>query len=146
MTIITYHRRALGVLLSDLVNRVSHGSGETLQTMADAQVTLQQVLLLTRLRHMSPCGASALALALNLSPPAISQAIDRLVRLHLVTRVEDPADRRRKQLATTARANALLDRLTRARAHEYGAALSTLPNDLRDRLAKVVEEILRHLP
>jgi DNA-binding MarR family transcriptional regulator len=134
-----------GVLLSELVNRVSHGSGETLRIMADAQVTLQQVLLLTRLRQSGRLSASDLAVRLNLSLPAVSQAVDRLVRLRLVTRVEDSADRRKKEIATTAKANMLLDKLTKARAGEYSVALSKLPAETIERLEVALRKVLRQL-
>lgn len=135
-----------GGLLSELVNRVSHTSGTTLRIMSDAQVTLQQVLLLTRLRHSSPSSASALASRMHLSLPAISQAIDRLVRLQLVTRVEDPADRRKKAIATTSKGNALLARLEKARAREYAAALAALLPETQHRLAALLTHALNELP
>jgi DNA-binding MarR family transcriptional regulator len=137
--------RPSGILLSDLVNRVSHGSGDTLRIMADAQVTLQQVLLLTRLRKAGPSSASDLAEMLNLSLPAVSQAVDRLVRLRLVTRTEDSADRRRKKIATNSKANGLLERLTKARASEYGAGLSRVSEESLDRLKLALWEVLQQL-
>ncbi len=139
------NRKSGGVLLSELVNRISHEGGDTLRIMAGAKVTLHQVLLLTRLRQSGPSSASGLAVRLNLSLPAVSQAVDRLVRLRLATRVEDGADRRKKEIATTAKANALLDRLTKARAGEYGVALSNLPAATADRLEAVLREVLRRL-
>lgn len=113
--------------------------------MAEENVTLQQVLLLTRLSREGPCNASHLAAALNLSLPAISQAIDRLMKVELVSRIEDPADRRNKQLATTARANTLLDRLDQARAGEYGTGLSALPAPAQQELATVLRAVLAQL-
>lgn len=89
-------------------NRVSHKSGETRRIMAEAQVTLQQVLLLARLHEASSSSASGLAATLRLSLSAVSQAVDRLVRMELVSRMEDGVDRRRKRIATTAKANAPL--------------------------------------
>lgn len=136
---------SIGTLLSAVVNRVSHGSGETLQIMADAQVTLQQVLLLTRLGEASPSSASDLAGRLHLSLPAVSQAVDRLVRLGLVTRVEDPEDRRKKCLSPTAKATRLLERLNQARSREYAIALSVLPAAVESRLAALLRQTLRHL-
>src|SRR5882757_305986 len=106
----TESARELGRLLQDLVNRVSHRGGQTLALMTEAEVTLQQVLLLTRLRQANRCSVSEFADQLGLSLPAISQAVERLKRLDMVTRIEDPTDRRRKQLATTRKAHALLDR------------------------------------
>lgn len=136
---------SVGRLLSEFVNRVSHGSGETLRIMAEAQVTLQQVLLLTRLREAGSSSASGLAATLRLSLPAVSQAVDRLVRMELVTRMEDGTDRRRKAIATTASANALLDRLSRARANDYNAGLSGLPQETQERFKKFLREALGQL-
>ncbi len=113
--------------------------------MADAQVTLQQVLLLTRLRQASPSSASDLAEMLNLSLPAISQAVDRLVRLKLATRIEDNADRRKKKIATTSKADTLMERLTKARASEYTIGLSSVSEETLERLKLVLREVLHQL-
>ncbi len=113
--------------------------------MAEANVTLQQALLLARLRREGLCNASELAVCLNLSLPAISQAIDRLMDVELVSRIEDPVDRRMKQLATTEKANNLLDRLDNARASEYGVGLSALPAAARQKLTTVLREVLSQL-
>jgi DNA-binding MarR family transcriptional regulator len=134
-----------GDLLQEIVNRISHRHGETLRIMDEIPVTLQQTLLIRRLREMSPCTASDLAAEFNLSLPAVSQAIDRLVRLKLVTRVASEADRRKKQLATTSKAHLLLGRLFEARSKEYSGGLSGLPADVRKRLISVLREVLREL-
>ena len=137
--------RHIGILLTELVNRISHRNGETLRIMAESQVTLQQVLLLTRLRQAEASSASELASNLALSLPAISQAVDRLVRLGLVTRIEDEEDRRKKKIATTAKANALLERIMRARSNEYSAGLSGLSRQTHDRLERLLREALKQL-
>lgn len=134
-----------GRLLAELVDRLSHRGGGTLRIMAEAKVTLQQVLLLTRLRQQGPCCSSDLAGSLNLSLPAISQSVDRLLSMGLVSRIEDPEDRRRKQIAVTAKANELLARLDEARANEYGVGLSALPSDMRKALTVALKAALRQL-
>jgi DNA-binding MarR family transcriptional regulator len=136
---------SLGRLLVEIVDCVSHRGGETLRIMAEARVTLQQVLLLTRLRYEGPSSVSDLAAGLNLSLPAISQAIDRLLAVGLVSRIEDPGDRRKKRLATTKKANALLGGLKKARASEYGAGFSALPAETQQDLETVLKAILRQL-
>jgi hypothetical protein len=55
----------------------------------------------------------------------VSQAIERLVRLKLVTRVESGTDGRKKRLATTSKTHILLGRLFEARSKEYSAGLSS---------------------
>jgi DNA-binding MarR family transcriptional regulator len=138
-------RHKIGTLLAEIVNRISHGSGETLRIMSEAQVSLQQVLLLTRLGEAHPSSATDLAARLNLSLPAISQAIDRLVRLQLVTRIEDSDDRRRKRIEPTVKARTLLARLNTARSREYASGLFCLNSETQARLGALLQETLRQL-
>ncbi len=136
----------LGGLLQELVNRVSHGQGKTLAVLAEAAVTLQQVLLLRRLQQAGQSTSSQLAAQLYISLPAVSQMVDRLFDLDLVTRTEVAQDRRKKRISPTAKARALLERVRKARSAEYGAALSVLPPKLRAELARSVQKALRELP
>ncbi|HTE47554.1 MAG TPA: MarR family transcriptional regulator [Gemmatimonadaceae bacterium] len=135
----------VGVLLQSLIDGMSHRGGETLVLMNDASVTLPQVLLLTRLRQTPGCTMSELAEQLNLSLPAVSQAIDRLVRGRLAARKEDREDRRRKRLVTTDAANALLDRLIRARAREFEQGAARLSGKVRADLTKVLRRAVAEL-
>jgi DNA-binding MarR family transcriptional regulator len=135
--------REVGTLLQRLVNRVSHQNGETLAIMGEASLTLHQVLLLTRLRDAKQCTLSDLAGWLNLSLPAISQAVDRLKELDLVTRAENPADRRYKILSTTPKSDRLLDRLIDARAKEYSAGIADLSPALLEELKFVLRKVVK---
>jgi DNA-binding MarR family transcriptional regulator len=54
-----------------------------------------------------PISPGVLAKRLDLSPPAVTALVDRLVEAGLVERGRDPADRRRVQILLTARARAL---------------------------------------
>ncbi|HWG32406.1 MAG TPA: MarR family transcriptional regulator [Steroidobacteraceae bacterium] len=136
----------LGGLLQELVNRVSHGQGKTLAVLDEASVTLQQALLLRRLQHSGQSTSSELAAQLHISLPAMSQMVDRLFELDLVTRTEMAQDRRKKRISPTAKARALLERVRRARSAEYGAALAVLAPKLRVELARTVQKVLRELP
>jgi DNA-binding MarR family transcriptional regulator len=136
----------LGDLLQQLVNLVSHRpQGETLAIMNEASVTLQQVLLLNRLIRQEATTPSALAEQLNMSLPSVSQMLDRLVQLGLVERTEDPRDRRQKQLAATAAAKSLHERLIRVRAAEYGRGVARLSPGLRAEFADMLERVLGEL-
>ena len=136
----------LGGLLQELVNRVSHGPGKTLAVLDEAAVTLQQVLLLRRLQQSGQSTSSELAAQLHVSVPAMSQMVDRLFELDLVTRTEMAQDRRKKRISPTAKARALLERVRKARSAEYGAALAVLAPKLRLELARTVQKILREMP
>jgi DNA-binding MarR family transcriptional regulator len=136
----------LGDLLQEFVNRVSHLQGNTLSVLTDESVTLQQVLLLRRLQQVGQSTPSELAGMMRMSPPAVSQMIDRLFSLDLVTRAEAPEDRRRKMIAVTHKARQLLERIRKARAAEYAAGACRLSPKLRVELASVLRKALHELP
>jgi DNA-binding MarR family transcriptional regulator len=136
----------LGDLLQEFVNRVSHRLGNTLSILTDESVTLQQVLLLRRLQQAGHSTPSQLAELMRMSPPGVSQMIDRLLLLDLVTRTEAPDDRRRKVVAVTHKSEALLERIHKARAAEYGAGTRCLSPRVRVELARVLRKALQELP
>ncbi len=67
----------------------------------DNGLTLAQFGTLLRLFHKGACGVSDLGTELGVSNSAASQMLERLVQLKLVTRSEDPSDRRGKQIVLT---------------------------------------------
>lgn len=136
----------LGDLLQEFVNRISHLQGNTLAVLTEEAVTLQQVLLLRRLKQLGESSPSELAAVMRMSLPAVSQMVDRLFLLGLVTRVEAPDDRRRKQVTVTEKGELLLARIRRARATEYTAGTARLSRPLRAELTKVLGKALRELP
>ena len=136
----------LGELLQEFVNRVSHLQGHTLTVLTEESVTLQQVLLLRRLQQMGESTLSDLAARMRMSPPAVSQMIDRLFALDLLTRVEAEEDRRRKKVSVTRKGQALLERIRRARAAEYAAGVSGLSTKVRADLLSVLRRALKELP
>lgn len=71
-------------------------------------ITVEQFHVLRFVRRGSE-SMSELAAAKNISRPAISQAVDVLVRKGLLTRVQSTHDRRYVDLALTDAGNALLD-------------------------------------
>lgn len=61
-------------------------------------VSDSQLELLSTISHYETASASSLAKTLGLTPGAISQLVESLVQLELVTRQADPADRRTQLL------------------------------------------------
>jgi DNA-binding MarR family transcriptional regulator len=136
----------LGDLLQEFVNRVSHLQGNTLAVLTEESVTLQQVLLLRRMRQLGESSPSELATVMRMSLPAVSQMIDRLFVLGLVTRTEATDDRRRKRIAVTGKGESLLARLRKARATEYASGTARLSPTVRSELIGVLAKALRELP
>jgi DNA-binding MarR family transcriptional regulator len=75
---------------------------------AKFDITVEQFHVLRYVRR-GPNSMSELATAKNISRPAISQAVDVLVKKGLLTRLPSSSDRRVIELALTDEGNALLD-------------------------------------
>lgn len=135
----------LGEALRRLIDLAAHRSGAVLAIMEAASVTLPQVLLLDRVAEIGPASLSELAEGSRASTAAMSQMIDRLVQQSLLRRGEDPADRRRKAIAATARARALLRRLAEARSADYELGLAPISPNLRQRLIPALEQAVAEL-
>jgi DNA-binding MarR family transcriptional regulator len=136
----------LGDLLQEFVNHVSHVRGKTLAVLADASVTLPQVLLLRRVAANGESNPSELAEQMHMSLPAVSQMLDRLFQLRLVSRAESADDRRRKVVTATADARSLLKRIRKARSADYAAGIARLSPRLRASLAQVLRDAIDELP
>jgi len=95
--------------------------------MDEADLSASQVNILMRLHFRGKCDVSDIGAGMGVSKPAASQMVDRLVKRDLLVRVEDPLDRRFKQVTLTARGEALVERSFEARYHwmdELSAGLS----------------------
>jgi DNA-binding MarR family transcriptional regulator len=135
----------LGGLIEAFVNRVSHPRGRVLNLMARASVTVPQVILLNYAVAIPDSAPSRLAAKMRMSLPSVSQMVDRLVRLKLVTRTEDPTDRRRKTINVTAKGRSLLAHLSAVRSAEYRAGAAGLSVATRARLIDALADALREL-
>ncbi len=74
--------------LTDFFNSLKH-----------SELSLLQAYALTYLYFKGPIKISDLCEHMNVSPGAASQMVDRLEKLAMVSRVEDPADRRVRKVA-----------------------------------------------
>jgi DNA-binding MarR family transcriptional regulator len=63
--------------------------------------SLPQLNALFRFRHKGACGVSDLGEEMGVTNAAASQLLDKLVQQGLVTRAEDPQDRRNKLITLT---------------------------------------------
>ena len=135
----------LGGLIEAFVNKVSHPRGRVLNLMARASVTVPQVILLNFALKSPDSTPSSLAAKMRMSRPSVSQMVDRLVRLRLVARAEDPTDRRRKTVSVTPKGRSLLARLSAVRSAEFRAGAAGLSAPTRARLIDALEASLREL-
>lgn len=108
-------------------------------------LSMPQMATLFLLRAQGPHSVSAIAAHLGLSLAATSHLIERLVQHELVTRHEDPSDRRQKRVALDAAGVALVREADRRAAEVLEPSLSALPHDLQTRLSSVIHEVARAL-
>jgi len=110
-----------------------HSGRDFRQFMLDNSLSFSQVSVLMRLAHGGKSGVSDIGEEMGVTNAAASQAIERLVQQGLVTRSEDPQDRRAKQLVLTEKGCDLVRRAIEARSRwieGLTAALNPQEQDL----------------
>ena len=85
------------------------------QFMDESDLSSSQVNILMRLHFRGKCDVSDIGAGMGVSKAAASQTVERLVQRDLLERVEDPVDRRFKQVTLTARGESLVKRSFEAR-------------------------------
>jgi DNA-binding MarR family transcriptional regulator len=83
-----------------------------------------------------------LAEALGVSVPSMSRAVDALVKEGLATRVEDPDDRRARQLAITAKGKQLVETLVLVRQAGMQSFVATLSAAQRRKLETAIDSLM----
>jgi DNA-binding MarR family transcriptional regulator len=111
--------------------------------MDESELSPSQVNILMRLHFRGKCDVSDIGTGLGVSKAAASQSVDRLVQRNLLERVEDPVDRRFKQVTLTARGESLVESSFEARyrwMNELGQVLSLeQQQDIASALAVLTE-------
>lgn len=139
--------------LVEAVHQVELGLRRTMlrrgsDALSHQEVTLPQLRLLLELDQDAPVSPLELASRLHLSASTVTATVDRLVQRGLVTREEDPQDRRRKRLDLTSQGADLMATFTRSGLSSMLRVLEHLTDaELRDllRLLRRMEEIDRAL-
>jgi DNA-binding MarR family transcriptional regulator len=71
-------------------------------------LSMPQYSILMRLRHADGCAVHDIGRMFDVSPAAASQLVEKLVQAGFAARTEDPADRRARRIAITAKGRALV--------------------------------------
>jgi DNA-binding MarR family transcriptional regulator len=123
--------------LYGLLKFLLHGhGGDYVRAVGELELSLTQLRALHVLAYdVEQTSLKDLADRLGLSLPTVSRSVDGLVQRGLVTRAEDAADRRMKQVRATPSAPELLERLTELRLAGIEAFVATLAPRERTRLA-----------
>ena len=135
--------RDLGLVMKHLLRSTSR---EFFAGLEDAGISFTQVRCLGLLSDAGePLPLSALSERIGLSLPAVSRAVDGLVKRGEVKRAEDPADRRSKLVSPTARGRATYERLIAVRVAGVERFVETLEPGEREALAAALNPIAERL-
>jgi DNA-binding MarR family transcriptional regulator len=122
---------------------LAYGQGGFYEAVADLDLSLTQIRLLHLLcRDADEASLKWLADETGNSMPTVSRAVDALVQRGLVTRVENPADRRAKTIRATDDALEIAGRLIDLRLAGLDEFAKSLSPAERDALAKALEPIV----
>jgi DNA-binding MarR family transcriptional regulator len=133
----------LADLLHEVVARLQPTSQEISAAWSDANVTMQQLRVMTILYHEGPTRVSDLARRLSVSTPTITGILDRLVRQRLSYRMSDPRDRRVVLNNLTQGGRELVERLMPAQDDRAMLALARLNPQERLELMDALTALLR---
>ncbi len=111
--------------------------GEMRRASADS-LTVPQLRALLYVRRQPGTNLSGLADHLGVGVATASGLVDRLVRQRLLTRTQDPAERRAMRLELTAEGDA---RVQRSRGHTRSALAATLSGLSTDQLSAVYQAL-----
>lgn len=120
--------------------------GSQLRVMEEKKLSLTQckaILEIGGLGEVLPsCGLKELAEKLGASTPAMSRAVDDLVKKGLVTRVEDPDDRRARRIELTAKGRGVVDEIVTVRLQGVTAFATSLSAAQRRKLDAAIDALM----
>jgi DNA-binding MarR family transcriptional regulator len=128
-----------------LLRCMGGASSEVFRVIDESGLTFSQMKVLVELDSPDEDARTVTALSdeLGISPASASRAADGLVRKKLVTRLEDPDDRRVRRLALTSGGRRLADQIISARLaglEDFSASLGT---DERRKLEAALDVLLK---
>lgn len=136
----TRHRKASAGDVDDLVTAVLGASrvlvGVSARSLSDVEdaVTLTQFRTLVVLSNFDEINLNRLAELLEVTPSTAMRMIDRLLTADLVTRRENPKNRREVVLGLTADGDALVRQVTAKRRREIARIVTAMPEAQRNDL------------
>ncbi len=133
--------------LSALMRHVFlYDRGNQLRVIEESGLSMTQCKALLELGGLGaasePRQVSDLAERFGVSVPSMSRAVDALVKKKLVTRLEDPSDRRVRRVAITARGKQLVDTLLVVRQAGMEAFAESLSAAQRRKLDAAVDALM----
>ena len=101
--------------------------------------SMPQFFLLMQVHHRHHCGISDLSEYLETTNAATSQLVDKLVQAGLLERVEDPNDRRAKQVSLSPAGEEMVENAIAERSRWVDELAATLNTVERQKVAEALE-------
>lgn len=103
----TQFSQSLHQWMESFAHRSMHNSARFIKASG---LSMPQFFLLMHLHRREQCGISDLSEQMDVTAAATSQLVDKLVQAGLLVRVEDPNDRRAKQVSLSPEGKALVEK------------------------------------
>jgi len=120
--------------------------GNLLRVIEESGLSITQTKALLELggrgEETEPRQVGDLAETFGVSVPSMSRAVDALVKKKLVTRVEDPDDRRVRRVAITVKGTKLVDTVLTVRQAGMEAFAASLSDAQRRKLDAAIEALM----
>lgn len=106
-------------------------------------LSMPQFFILMHLRHHDQCGISDISEHMETTNAAASQLVDKLVQSGFLVRVEDPNDRRAKQLSLSPSGIKLIEKGIDERYRWMDEIAQTLSKEQKSKIAQALEMLNR---
>jgi DNA-binding MarR family transcriptional regulator len=128
-----------------LLRCMGGASSEVFRVIDESGLTFSQMKVLVELQAPDEDARTVTAISeeLGISAASASRAAEGMVRKKLVTRVEDPEDRRVRRLTLTAKGRELADRIISARLAGLEDFADSLSVDERQKLEAALDALLK---
>ena len=135
MTDATRFSQSLRQWMDAFTHRSMHNSARFIKASG---LSMPQFFLLMHLHRHEQCGISDLSEHMDVTTAAVSQLVDKLVQGGLLVRVEDPHDRRAKQVSLSPAGVALIEKGIAARSRWVDELAETLNEEERAKVAEAL--------
>ncbi len=139
MTNATQFSQSLRAWMDTFVHRSMHDSARFIKASG---FSMPQFFLLMHLHRHEQCGISDLSEHMDVTTAATSQLVDKLVQAGLLVRVEDPNDRRAKQVSLSPAGEALVEKGIAERSRWVDELAESLNEDERAKVAEALNILI----
>lgn len=139
MTNATQFSQSLRAWMDTFVHRSMHDSARFIKASG---FSMPQFFLLMHLHRHEQCGISDLSEHMDVTAAATSQLVDKLVQAGLLVRLEDPSDRRAKQVSLSPAGEALVEKGIAERSRWVDGLAESLNEDERAKVAEALNILI----